>query len=88
MLFNSIDSVRKRIAEAETLATTAAFDYETGNEIRAAELQLAAERAWTTILKAIVDLTEEEADLVEPIFTELEEQLLRLPLSTCPSSPV
>jgi hypothetical protein len=78
MLFNSIDSLRKQIAEAEALARTAAFDYETTNETRAAELQLAAERAWATILKAIVDLTEEEADLVEPILTELEEQLLSL----------
>ena len=79
MLFNSIDSVRKQIAEAEALARTAASDYRTGNEIRAAELQLAAERAWAKILKAIVGLTEEGADLVEHSFTELEEQLLNLP---------
>jgi hypothetical protein len=80
MLFNSIESVRRQIAEAQALAKTAVFDYETGDESRAVELQLAAVRAWTKILNAIVDLTEEEADLVEPVFTELEEQLLGLPV--------
>ncbi len=75
-----MDSVRIQIAEAGALARTAASDYKTGKENRAAELQLAAERAWAKILKAIVDLTEEEADLVEPIFTELEEELLSLPV--------
>lgn len=85
MLFNSIESVRRQIAEAQALARNAAFDYETGNETLAAELQLTAERAWAKILKAIVDLTEEEADLLEPIFTKLEEQLLSLPISPHPS---
>ncbi len=54
MLCNSIESVRRQIAEAQALAKTAAFDYETGDESRAVELQLAAVRAWTKILNAIV----------------------------------
>lgn len=73
-----ISSVRKQAAVAAALATAAAIQYATGNEIRAAELHIAAERACAEIIKAIVDLTEEEADLVEPMLTGLEEQLFTL----------
>lgn len=76
--FGSIASVRKQTAEAKTLAGVAATEYTAGNKARAAEFHLSAERACAEILTAIVDLTEGEADMVEPVFTALEEQLFAL----------
>jgi predicted component of type VI protein secretion system len=71
-------SVRKRIGEGSALAKSAAIEYRVGTAIRGAELHLAAELACGEIGKAIVKLTEQEADLVEPMFTGLEDQLLNL----------
>lgn len=74
----AVASVRKRIGEGSTLAKTAAIECRTGASTHAAELHRAAERACEEISKAIVELTEEEAELVEPMFTGLEDQLLTL----------
>ena len=75
---SGIGSVRKKAAKAKTLADAAAIEYTAGNKSRAAVFHLSAERACAEILTEIVDLTEEEADKVEPLFTALEEQLFAL----------
>jgi hypothetical protein len=71
--------LREQIENATTLVNAAAFKYRMANMIQAADLHLEAERACAGIIKAIGDLPEAEADLVEPMFTEFEQQLLTLP---------
>jgi hypothetical protein len=44
----------------------------------AAGLHLATERAYAEIIKAVVKLAAKQADQLEPVFTELEEQLFTL----------
>ncbi len=66
-------------AKRNTVGIRAAInEYRTGNGRTAATLLRQAELGLTEILKGITELTEREADLVEPAVTELETELLKL----------
>jgi hypothetical protein len=67
------------IAEALRMTCEAERAYRTGDD-RAAGLHAAADRAHRNLLRSICELSEIEADHVEPSFTELETRLLRLPI--------
>ena len=73
-----VHRVRAEIAEASRMAADAADAYRAAGE-RAGRLHAAAECAHRDLLRSICDLSESEADSVEPAFTELEKQLMRLP---------
>ncbi len=68
------EEVRRNTADAQA----AAHEYRTGSVRRAAALLRQTESRFTEILKGITELSEAEADLLEPAFTELETELLDL----------
>lgn len=76
-----VQIVLEGIAEAAGLAADAEMAYRLG-EGRAGRLHVAAECAHRDLLRSICLLSENEADSVEPAFTELETQLLHLPTAS------
>jgi 3-polyprenyl-4-hydroxybenzoate decarboxylase len=70
-----LEIVRQEIKSALELLGCAAKAYRQGQGKRAALLFAAAETSYFEMLVNISDLTEEEADLVEPDITELEVEL-------------
>jgi hypothetical protein len=65
------------IAEAHALVKDAEEAYLRSGD-RAATCQAAADRSHCNLLKAICELSEADANTVEPLFTEFENHLLRL----------
>ena len=66
------------VADALRLVSRTEQAYRCGDR-RAPALQAAVDYAHTQLLSSICALTEEEADSVEPLFTEFEVRMLRLP---------
>ena len=77
----NVRSVLTSIAEAAELAADAEMAYRLGDD-RAGRLHVAAECAHRELLRSICQLSESDADEVEPAFTELETQLLHLPTAS------
>jgi len=71
-------ALRQQIEDALTLARLAAAAYRSTLRDCASSWHSAAERYYELILAEIAGLTDEEADLLEPEVTELEEELCRL----------
>jgi hypothetical protein len=78
--------VLEGIAQAFRLAIEADEAYGRG-DVSAGPLQTAAENAHHDLLGDICELSEEQADAVEPAFTELETRLSRLPSGSPRSFP-
>jgi hypothetical protein len=70
--------VLSEVADALRLVSRTEQAYRCGVH-RVADLQAAVDYAHTQLLSRICELTEEEADSVEPLFTEFEIRMLRLP---------
>ena len=68
----------KAIADATRLVSDAERAYRLGDS-RAGRLHAASECAHRDLLQGICELSESEADFVEPGFTGFESRLLRLP---------
>jgi hypothetical protein len=75
----SESGIQQEAEEALRIARRASHAYRQGIFGRAACLHAAAEQLHTSILAAICDLTEGEADRIEPAVTELEKELWRFP---------
>jgi hypothetical protein len=71
-------NVAAEVAAAHLSANRAESAYADGDFATAEALHEEAERRHTKILRAICELTDAEADAVEPAFSELEKRLFRL----------
>ncbi len=71
-------ALRQQTEDGLTLARLAATAYRSTLQDCAVLWHVAAERCYGLTLREIARLTDEEADLVEPKVTELEEELCRL----------
>jgi hypothetical protein len=74
----AVTRVLSGIGDALSLVSRTEHAYRRRDQ-RAAELRAFLEGAHRHLLRSICDLSEEEADSVEPRFTELETRMLRLP---------
>jgi hypothetical protein len=74
-----VSAILEGIADALHLVAEAETAYRMGDH-RAGESHAAADSAHCALLESICELSEEDADLVEPPFTEFETRLLRLPM--------
>jgi hypothetical protein len=72
-----VSAILKQIEDAASSALRAEEAFRTGDP-HAAGLDASAEAAHSEILNLICSLTDDEADLVEPAFTKLEHELIRV----------
>lgn len=78
------ESVMESIGEAMHLVRDAERAYRAGDD-RAGRLHAAAESAHRDLLRTICELSDDEADAIEPAFTDFETHLLRLPRLAAPA---
>ena len=76
---SSMMEIRNRTDRARILVRLAAFEYRRGHAISAVIFEIAAIEEYCDISKAVTTLTEAEADLIEPCFTDLEKAMQALP---------
>jgi hypothetical protein len=75
-------AVQRKLEVALGLAKLATKSYQNGLHAYAGLLNAAAERSYRSILAAICELSDEEADLIEPMLTDLEAELCLFRCST------
>ena len=73
-----VEVLSRQTEHALVLAMAAEEAYSIGSQVWAGSLHVVAERSYGVILAGIVDLTNDEADQLEPGVTRLEYYLRRL----------